>query len=228
MSLTRSASEDPTPHSIRPAIVNGLWQRNESPVSPLESQKWDAYFHYYTAECKKAIGYGRGEYTTIRCHEDIIRIAEKLENGITRAELKTSLIALCSHQRPSDVKDQMAEGSVRLAARLISMVDIGPILYGIQGRAPISWADERSNLKTLLVENFKESSAAPERIRFEEEFTALNLRRFAGLEIQLTNNLADHLRLIENDTKLCIFHHVTFLRWNNRYFILNHSRKTSN
>jgi hypothetical protein len=33
----------------------------------------------------------------------------------------------------------------------------------------------------------------------------------AGLEIVWTDNLADHLRLTDDDTKVHIFHHASFL-----------------
>ncbi|KAK0752898.1 hypothetical protein B0T18DRAFT_312886 [Schizothecium vesticola] len=51
-----------------------------------------------------------------------------------------------------------------------------------------------------------------ERIKFEKTFNALSLNRIAGLEIQWTDNLADHLRLVNDDQAVRVFHHATFLR----------------
>ncbi|CAI6339877.1 unnamed protein product [Periconia digitata] len=215
MALARSAKEDPVPEDIKADIIKGLWQWNTTPTSLMDIRKWDVYFQYYTAECQKAIGYGRGEYTTVRKHKDITVIAKKLEDGYTKEKIKQSLLPLDTQQRPTDVRVRMAEGSARLVARLISMVDIGPLPYGIQGRAPIPWDNEDWDLRTLLGQYFEESSTDPEGIKFEEEFTAFNLRRFSGLRIQWSNNLANHLRLMDNDTTLCIFHHVAFLRYQN-------------
>jgi hypothetical protein len=52
--------------------------------------------------------------------------------------------------------------------------------------------------------------------KFGEDFTALNLSKFAGNRIRWTNNLANHLRLMDNDAALCIFHHVCFLKHQDR------------
>ena len=52
-----------------------------------------------------------------------------------------------------------------------------------------------------------------EHVKLEKIFSALNLGRIAGIEIQFTNNLADHLRLMgEDDKKVWIFHNASFLR----------------
>ncbi|KAF2259627.1 hypothetical protein CC78DRAFT_475120, partial [Lojkania enalia] len=60
---------------------------------------------------------------------------------------------------------------------------------------------------------FKESSTNTEKIKFDADMTAFNIKCFTGLKIQWTDNLANHLQLIDNEAKLCIFHHVTFLKW---------------
>ncbi|KAH7082051.1 hypothetical protein FB567DRAFT_561946 [Paraphoma chrysanthemicola] len=80
------------------------------------------------------------------------------------------------------------------------------------GTASVPWQDNNVDLHTILTRYFTKSLADPGKTKFGEDFTAFNLQRLAGLEIHWTDNLADHLRLIENDRKLCIFHHATFLR----------------
>ena len=228
MALDGSVTEGPLSVNDRVGIINGLWQRSTAPTSPEQVKDWDAYFHYYAFECRKAVEYGYGEHTTVRKHKDISVIASELENGLSKEEIKKKLLLLDTQQRSEDVKNQMAEGSARLVVRLISMVDIGPIPHDrIQGRAPLLWDNEQLNLKSFLESHFIKSSLAPEKIKFEEDFTAFNIWRFTGLEIQWTNNLVDHLRLIENDTKLCIFHHIAFLRSQNRFASSTITRNSS-
>jgi len=48
-------------------------------------------------------------------------------------------------------------------------------------------------------------------VKLEKIFNARNLGRIAGIEIEWTKNLADHLRLIDEDRKVAIFHHATYL-----------------
>jgi hypothetical protein len=218
MTLEENISEYQLPVDCRVNIVQGLWPRNTALfLLTQEIQSWNAYFQYYTSECRKAIESDCGEHITVRKHKDIVAIANQLEKRVSKEDIKKSLLLLDTQQRAIDAKKQMAEGSLRLVVRLLAMVDIGLISNNrIQGPAPLPWDDERSDLKTVLANHFTESSTDPGRTKFEEEFTAYNMQRLAGLKIQWTNNLIDHLRLIENDTKLCIFHHVTFLKRQNR------------
>ncbi|KAF4782371.1 hypothetical protein HER10_EVM0011452 [Colletotrichum scovillei] len=53
-----------------------------------------------------------------------------------------------------------------------------------------------------------------EGIRFPKSFNAWSLFTIGGIKIEVTDNLADHLLLIEdeNDLRVLIFHHVSFLR----------------
>lgn len=218
MALVRSVTEDPIPIDNRVDILSGLWQKNTIPTSSKEDlRKWDAYFHFYTSECRKAVEYDYGEHTTVRQHKDILAIANDFANGASKKDIKEGLLLLDTQRRNEDIKIRMAEGSARLVVRLISMVDIGPIPHDrVQGHAPLPWHNEQLNLKALLHNHFSCSFRPPDKLKFHEDFTAFNIRRFAGLEIQWTNNLIDHLRLIENDTRLCIFHHVTFLKCQER------------
>lgn len=51
-----------------------------------------------------------------------------------------------------------------------------------------------------------QDSVKPEKI-----FNARNLARITGIEIEWTNNLANHLSLVDEDKKVAIFHHALFL-----------------
>jgi hypothetical protein len=154
---------------------------------------------------------------TVRAHQDIIDIVRQIEAGATKEMIKRSLVVLDTQQRSEEAKNRMAEGSVRLVARLFLMVDVGaPSQSWIWGPSFLPWDEEHDDMKTVLKNHFVISSRQTGNLVFEEEFTAFNLQRFTGLKIQWSNNLADHLRLIDNDQKLCIFHHGTFLQHQTR------------
>jgi hypothetical protein len=211
----------------RLALIKGVWQLGTT-EDKLTSQELETYFHYYTTECKNALSQG-GDHTTVRNHEDVVAIAKSLEDGLTKKEIQIPLLQLDTKNRSNKVKDQMAIGSIRLVVRLMLMVDIGPIPDTcIQGRAHLEWQDEGTKLKEFFENHFVESCVLPGNVKFGSEFTAYNIHRYAGLDIQWTVNLYDHLRLIEDETVLCIFHHATFLKWQNRsdaFFLIisNHS-----
>ncbi|RYN49775.1 hypothetical protein AA0114_g6283 [Alternaria tenuissima] len=187
-----------------------------SPLTAREIELWNAYFEYYTTECRKAVETDHGQHVTVRTHEDVITISRHFKEGLTKDTIKRSLTLLDTRNRTEEVKDRMAEGSVRLAVRLFSMVDVGPTSNNWTWSPPsLPWTDEQLDLSAVLANHFVISTKDTGSLIFEDEFSAFNLQRLAGLDIQWTNNLANHLRLIDNDRTLCIFHHATFLQRQN-------------
>jgi hypothetical protein len=218
MHLSRKANEDPLDIHSKRDILKVFWPCNNT-TPPLERGDrvhcpWNAYFRHYTTECRKAIEPNCGEHVTIRTHQDIISVVRQFEKGQTKEMIKRSLMSLDTQQRSDDVKHDMAEGSIRLVARLFLMVDVGaPSTYKTWGGPRfLPWDDENLDIKTVLANYFVVGSSNTRDEVFKEEFTAFNLQRFTGFKIQWTNNL----RLIENDRKLCIFHYATFLQHQNR------------
>jgi hypothetical protein len=221
MSLSGSVIEEILQVACKRKILEAFWPCSPAPLLAVRDDRercpWNAYFRHYTAECRKAIGPDRGEHVTIRAHQDVITIVRQIEAGATKQMIKRSLVLLDTRQRSEEAKNRMAEGSIRLVARLFLMVDVGaPSKYWIWGPSFLPWDDEHDGLKTVLANHFVVSSRQTENLVFEEEFTAFNLQRFTGMKIQWSNNLTDHLRLIDNDRRLCIFHHATFLQHQTR------------
>ncbi|KAF2734545.1 hypothetical protein EJ04DRAFT_534787 [Polyplosphaeria fusca] len=141
------------------------------------------------------------------------RIFRELRQGFSKNDVKRWLRSSLKQQRNEKEEEQMLEGSVRLASRLLTMTDIGPVPYGIQGSPSMDWVDGATSLKEFLATYFQESQPEKEvRFKFEQAFNAYNLRRYTGVEIVWTDNLADHLRLMDDDARLCVFSHVAFLR----------------
>jgi hypothetical protein len=219
MALYNSARESPVPDNIRIDIIKELWPRHTTTGNNLNPKKWDAFFSYYTSECKKAINHSRGEYTTVRKHIDIIDIAGKIGAGLTKDKILRPLLQLDTQKRSEEDKHRMAEGSIALVARLVCMVNVGLLSHRVQGRPSVFWDDKDSSLQTVLDRYFGPACANSENVKFGEDFTAFNLQQYAGLRIQWTNNLANHLRLMDDDNTLCIYHHASFLKYQNRSVI---------
>lgn len=217
MTIDNSASEDPISENVKADIVRGIWHKNLTVACSSDLKCWDTTLSVYTAECKKAISYSRGECTTVRTHRDVITIAEMMEKGCNKEEIARTLLALDTQRRTEEAKLLMVEGSLRLVGRLVSMVDVGSLPESVQGWAPVMWSEHDSSLQIVLKDYFLESTAVVTGIKFSEGFTARNLQKFAGIRIQWTNNLANHLRLMDNDTTLCVFHHVCFLKHQSRF-----------
>ena len=156
-------------------------------------------------ECRVAIQSGKGQHATVRSHTDIQAVAEMLSEYNTKSAMKENLRHSLSHQRTPEETNNMLEGSIMLVARLLTMIDIGPLPYKHTNQHSLAWQDENLPLGDLLELPFQESfTNAQEDLMFEEDFTAYDLQRYAGVEIAWTNNLADHLRLSRNRKRLSI------------------------
>lgn len=218
MALDADAVENPLTLDQGRELIRNLWPRlQNSPLSDKDLDGWQAYFQHYAAEIKSAIESDGGVNTTVRKHQDVVAIARDLERGFAKQAIKQELFRLDTQSRSEAEKERMAEGSVNLVVRLLFMVDIGPISQNhIPSLTYVQWTDDNSDVGTVLEEHFKKSEEDAGKIKFDSKFSAYNLERLAGIKILWTNNLADHLRLMEDDSKLCIFHQTTFLRSQDR------------
>jgi hypothetical protein len=192
-------------------ILSNLWPTDDPPTW-INPDLWKIYFSYYTNECNQASEDG-GDFITVRSHQDVIDIAKDLQAGCTKSDLKQKLALLKSSLRTNDEINRMAEGSARLAVRLVAMTDVGSIGSDrMAGHKTVVPWNEQQILSSALANYFTVGSSVPKTSQFDQYFSAFSIRRFAGLEIIWTDDLAQHLRLVDYDRKLCIFHHVTFLR----------------
>ncbi|KAJ2980262.1 hypothetical protein NUW58_g6992 [Xylaria curta] len=150
-----------------------------------------------------------------KTHRDVIEVVKLLKAGATRLDIKQRLRdkLKCKNNDEEDV----LENSIDLAASLLVMCDCG-VSYGCSRNTTIHW--EHNSLKEFLTKLFAAKPIlAAERTKFEKSFKAVNLSRIAALEVVWTDNLVDHLRLTDDDTKVHIFHHASFLetqRWSSQ------------
>lgn len=178
-------------------------------------EDWKAYFSFYERECRDMIqnSFPSGIHTTIRTHADVVAAVQELRKGHSKEQIKDTLIKSIKPTRTQQEKEIMSAGSLLLAARLVSMMSIGPLPYGIFQRRHIPWPDGIPILKGLIEEYYTNSlSQSDSKLRFRGNFLAFNVKQFTQLKIVWTNNLADHLQILDEDKHLCIFHHDTFLR----------------
>jgi hypothetical protein len=105
----------------------------------------------------------------------------------------------------------MIDGSIDLTARLLLMMDIGDLKFGFCSQAQLLWT--AGSLEDWLQEYFEEPQTLDhEHVKVEMIFNARKLVRIAGFDIQWTDNLAAHPRIMsEDDKKVAIFHQASFL-----------------
>ncbi|KAI1131708.1 hypothetical protein F5Y10DRAFT_44077 [Nemania abortiva] len=107
--------------------------------------------------------------------------------------------------------------SLNLCSRLLLMMSIGEPPLGIDGPNTIRW--DAGTLREFTLRHFGLGSGAwlrPDKPQIGRIFTALNLRKIGGMRIEWTRNLADHLRLVDDDKTVSIFDCVAYLRFQHK------------
>jgi hypothetical protein len=147
-------------------------------------------------------------------HDDLIGIANNIELGHSRATLVTGLINSIPAPNPPNETERV-NTSLNLTARLMCMITIGTFQYGFSGRPELEWT--LGSLKGFIHGYFNGAiGVGHEKVKFEKIFNAKNLNRIAGIDIVWTDNLADHLRMMHDDTQVAVFSHASFLKHQSR------------
>ncbi|KAH6854993.1 hypothetical protein B0I37DRAFT_44879 [Chaetomium sp. MPI-CAGE-AT-0009] len=213
--LNQSLLDAPDSPATRSAISAGLWGDTPTPAAgqrlhsaDRNSTNLDTYWTYYHQECTNALHDG-GRHVAARTHGDIASCAAKLRRGMAREDVKTALRAELLRARHAN-DDELLDNSVDLTASLLLMANFGRYAYGFSGRNRVCWS--KGPLGAFLQAYFEpERRLANESVKLERVFKASSLDRIAGLEVVWTDNLADHLRLTDDDRKVHLFHHASFL-----------------
>lgn len=202
---------------LRSTIVHRLWGHPPQTLFNGEHSTvldLGPYFRYYHRQCAHAMHDG-GRSISIKDHKELLAIADFLKEQLERDEIR---IRITQPLNPEDFNDDKPlDGSINLAARILLMIHVGKLRYAISGRKELQWKE--GFLSSFLGDLFSPTRIlGHDNIKLEENFNARNLHRIAGLEICLTDNLADHLRLSNNNSRMEVFHHVSFLEYQrNRY-----------
>jgi hypothetical protein len=161
---------------------------------------------FYQQQCNLIGLHANGKYVSIKTHRQVVEVAQLLKSTATRQQVLEQLPGLLGNGNL-----EQHEQSVDLVSRLLVMVQLGDVPHEWSGSRSVRWVD--GTLSSCMRSHFSPSPVlGHERVKFEKGFNALGLRKIAGIDIRWSSNLAEHLRLTNDDTVLCVFHHVSFLR----------------
>jgi len=176
--------------------------------------KLQPYFRYYARQCKQiiAISHANGFDFPLKSHTDVLRVVGDILDGLPHAEISSRLAERHRGAREQPAAAQL-DNSIDLALRLLSMLDVGSFQNAYTGRNYLTWTDGPiGDFLSDILPLKGEPRLSCEGVKLDPRFTAVNLERIAGFEVQLTTNLADHLLLREDRQLVCIFHHAAFLQ----------------
>jgi hypothetical protein len=199
-----------TDSATRRAIIDALWPTSPSFGAHHFDLDLESYFRYYTTQCHHSL-VDRGQHVLARTHRDIVDIVRQVENQVPREIIRESLRSqLLNRERPDE--GEILDGTIDLAVRIHVMINITSTSPGTSAQMKLCWRS--GPLQPFLVDHFNTAQIlGSEGIQLEPIFTAANLERIAGIRTKPTDNLADHLRMIDMDDKVvAIFHHASFLK----------------
>jgi hypothetical protein len=192
--------------STREEIASKLWGHQDA-VSKVGGGELDIYFSYYL---RQSHFFDPGTDTYVATHQDIVDVACLLLRNLKREEIKEFLQTRSGIGHTTHA-DQKLENSIDLTARLLVMLEIGQPPDSFSPYKPLSWEPGRSLREFIRVTFEPRNALLHERVKLQGVFSGQNLVRIGGMKIVWTDNLADHLRTLDQDTEIAIFHHVSFL-----------------
>lgn len=194
-------------------LICQLW----GPLAPTEDdiRSMQPYFQYYSTQCRQFLLDG-GLHVSVSTHNHMVHLASIVHQNRTRDG-----ILQCYAPSSSDKAADTEAGScaINLCARLLLMIAVGEPPNGLPGPNTIHW--EGGTLADFAESCFgAQARLNPENAQISKMLTMLNLQKIGGMEIEWTQNLADHLRLIDDDRKILVFSCLSFLKFHNRYTLL--------
>lgn len=112
-------------------------------------------------------------------------------------------------QKP--LSEESCHHMIDFVAGLITPINIGTRPNEVKDRRHLQWTS--GTLRRLVADYFNDPPVLTfEHLKLPKAFDAWSLCKVGGIKIRFTDNLADHLLLIDDDTTLLVFHHVSYLR----------------
>ena len=180
-SLDRNIYIWPFDNCVKHDIVENLWtgdlgSKDKSTIPGTD----DAYLEYYSEQCKLAL-HDRGKHISVRTQQDIIDIVRLLRDSHTRESIKREIRSLSLVQDTVD-ENEVLDGSIDLVARLLVMIEIGSLQYGVSCQKRLVWKD--GSLQDFIASQFEPSRLlGKETVRLEKTFNAHNLERIAECKL---------------------------------------------
>ncbi|KAH6868437.1 hypothetical protein BKA58DRAFT_402807 [Alternaria rosae] len=216
---------DPVTVQARVAIVQDLWPGRVTLASKELQLVWGAYFEHYTRSCETVFSEQYFRKIVIK-HGDILQFIHLLEGTADRGKIRklpqdktkgSEVVRKIFSARRYQILDydEPMDGLINLGARILTMSVVGQTASSQKLRSTCILPWNTGSLQSAVHSYFNQPPDIP--LEAKDEFigvglTFYNIERVAGIKIIPTDNLLDHLLLVEEDRKLCVFHHASFLK----------------
>jgi hypothetical protein len=107
---------------------------------------------------------------------------------------------------------------MNFAVRMWLMLYVGDYLSGFTPeQTQLHWEGE--SIRSLIESEFNVNFVLESKVKLEKIFNAYSLETVSGIKIYWTNNLADHLRMMDDDRRVAVFHHAFFLQCHKTWYV---------
>ncbi|KAI0414890.1 hypothetical protein F5X98DRAFT_235656 [Xylaria grammica] len=172
---------------------------------PNECLDMSAYAEYFRRQWYATVAHADGRYVATQELDDIFQIVRLLIQGHSR----NSIIARLNQATPA-ATESACNSSVDLAVRLLLMLQVGVVQYQANPHLCLKW--EKGDIQGFVRERFnKPPILDSHHVRLPKSFDVWSISTIGGLKVEFTDNLADHLLLVDDDTTVLLFHHASFL-----------------
>ena len=191
-------------------------QPSQLPQSTVQAtdNAYESFFARYSLLCRLAANKDR-EVERIT-HWHLVEIITLLK---TQDSTRGDVVATVMQDQIVEHSQSLARTLVDLAAGLWLMLSISMYPGDISYDEPIVWRDyeklkdEEYDLNQgPIKKSFSHLYNSTDRVKLPQSFTAAHLEQIGGIQVIWTSNLADHLLLKDDDTKLMLFHQVSILQ----------------
>ena len=174
---------------------------------------YESFFNRYSLLCKLAANKSREVESITHWHlVEIITLLKR--HDTTRGDVVVTIM-----QDPVVAHSQiLARTLVDLAAGVWLMLSISKYPGDISYDEPLIWKDyeilgtEQNSSQGLIFKGVSHHYNSTDLVKLPQTFTAAHLEQIGGIQVIWTSNLADHLLLKDDDTKLMLFHQVSILQ----------------
>lgn len=174
-----------------------------------------SYLEYYQKNIESCKA-----HSTAQSHGSIASLVSLLKQpDASRTSVESAIEKQLSEGELED-SNEIIEDSVNLAVRLLLMMPTGVFLtpgrsITVSGDTKLTWKE--GTIIDLVGTEISPQTMMGDNVKLEKMFNARNLERIAGIEIRWTSNLADHLRMRDEDSAVEIFHYASFLRFHRQW-----------
>lgn len=195
--------------SVRRDIINKIFQLNLTEQDfRCRDAGLSAFFDdWFEEQCEAA-----ASQLSVRTHRELLHIVAYIQSTDNSQHRSTIAARLHTTSSTARIPPELApiNASLTLAVRIWLSTSIDSLQHFLTPGHSVLWDSGRS-LGDTIDEAFSPNKQSTEMVQLPRAFTAANLEKIAGIQVQWTSNLADHLSMKDDDTKVMLFHQASFL-----------------